>query len=65
MTQAVPGPPVPGPPAPATGNGAAPGVLEALARLEELDQRPVAEHVEVFDGVHRLLQDALATLDEV
>ena len=47
------------------GDGAAPGVLEALARLEELDQRPVVEHVEVFDGVHRLLQDALATLDEV
>ena len=47
------------------GDGAASGVLEALARLEELDLRPVAEHVEVFDGVHRLLQDALATLDEV
>lgn len=65
MTQAVVGPPVPGLPAAAQGEGAAPGVLEALARLEELDQRPVAEHVEVFDGVHRLLQDALATLDEV
>ena len=65
MTQAVPGPPVAGPRAPAVGDGAASGVLEALARLEELDLRPVAEHVEVFDGVHRLLQDALATLDEV
>ena len=49
--------PVPGPaPAP-------PGVRQALARLDELDARPVAEHVEVLDGVHRLLQDALATLD--
>jgi len=28
------------------------------------DQKPVAEHVEVFDQVHRSLQDALATLDE-
>ena len=65
MTQAVPGPPVPDPLAPSMRDGAASGVLEALARLEELDQRPVAEHVEVFDGVHRLLQDALATLDEV
>ena len=26
---------------------------------------PVTEHVEVFDAVHRSLQDALATLDEV
>jgi len=40
-------------------------VLRALARLDGLEQRPVAEHVEVFDGVHRLLQDALATLDGV
>ena len=47
---AVPGPPV--------------GVAQALERLDELAQRPVVEHVEVFDGVHRLLQDALATLHE-
>ena len=67
----VPGPPVPGPPnhgpasAPTLADVTPPGVLRALARLDELDQRPVTEHVEVFDGVHRLLQDALATLDEV
>ena len=36
----------------------------ALARLEELAERPVAEHVAVYDEVHRLLQDALAALDE-
>jgi hypothetical protein len=36
----------------------------ALARLEELQDQPVAEHVAVYDEVHRLLQDALATLDE-
>jgi hypothetical protein len=36
----------------------------ALGRLEELADRPVAEHVAVFDEVHRLLQDALAALDE-
>jgi len=36
----------------------------ALSRLEELEDRPVAEHVAVFDEVHRLLQDALAALDE-
>lgn len=37
-------------------------VAEALAGL---DDRPLAEHVEVFDGVHRTLQDALASLDGV
>ena len=39
-------------------------VEDAVALLEQLDERPVAEHVEVFDAVHRSLQDALATLDE-
>ncbi len=41
-----------------------PAVAAALARLESLDGTPVADHVEVFDATHRLLQDALATLDE-
>ena len=36
----------------------------ALDLLDGLDEKPVAEHVEVFDQVHRSLQDALATLDE-
>ena len=39
-------------------------VATALSRLDGLEDRPVGEHVEVFDEVHRLLQDALATLDE-
>jgi hypothetical protein len=39
-------------------------VDDALARLEALEALPVAEHIEVFDAVHRSLQDALATLDE-
>ena len=33
-------------------------------RLSELSALPVAEHVAVFDQVHRLLQDALATVDQ-
>ena len=41
-----------------------PAVAAALTRLEALEGAPVGEHVEVFDDVHRLLQDALATLDE-
>ena len=45
-------------PAAATGSVAA-----ALVRLEELDGRPTTEHVALYDDVHRLLQDALATLD--
>lgn len=40
-----------------------PQVEQALAQLGGLADLPVAEHVEAFDGVHRLLQDALASLD--
>jgi hypothetical protein len=39
-------------------------VDEAVALLDGLADRPVAEHVPVLDEVHRRLQDALATLDE-
>ena len=53
--------PVPGPPA--GGVSATQAVERAVARLDELDGRPVSEHVAVLDEVHRALQDALATLD--
>ena len=53
--------PVPGAPA---GSATVPQVVEALRALDGLHDRPVHEHVEVFDGLHRTLQDALATLDE-
>ena len=39
-------------------------VDDALSRLDRLHERPVGEHVAVYDEVHRLLQDALAALDE-
>jgi hypothetical protein len=39
-------------------------VEQALERLQVLDDTPVTEHVAVYDEVHRLLQDALAALDE-
>ena len=39
-------------------------VEAALALLDAVEERPVSEHVEVFDAVHRALQDALAALDE-
>ena len=56
MTQASPGGAAPADPPAA--------VSAALDRLTALDGAPISEHVEVFDEVHRLLQDALATLDE-
>jgi hypothetical protein len=39
------------------------GVDAALARLADTHGRPAAEHVEVFEDVHRRLQDTLGSLD--
>ncbi|WP_157488687.1 hypothetical protein [Pseudofrankia sp. DC12] len=49
------------------GGGAAPagedGLWAARARLGELPSLPVAEHVAVFEDVHRLLSGTLTELD--
>ena len=50
----------PGEPRPATGE---PRVDAALAGLDELDGRPVAEHRPIFEDVHRRLRDVLGELD--
>ena len=50
----------PGGPRPATGE---PRVDAALARLDELDGRPVTEHQPIFEDVHRRLRDVLGELD--
>ncbi len=44
--------------------GLPPSVDAALAALAGVADRPLDEHVAVFDDVHRRLQDALAALDE-
>jgi hypothetical protein len=50
----------PGEARPATGE---PRVDAALARLDELDGRPVTEHRPIFEEVHRRLRDVLGELD--
>ena len=42
-------------------DAAAPGT----AAFEGLDQRPVAEHVEIFEAEHTRLQDELSTIDQL
>ncbi len=37
-----------------------PRIAAAVARLESLAERPPAEHVDVYDEVHSVLQEALA-----
>lgn len=41
------------------------GIDEAVARLGELDQLPLSEHVERFDAVHTELTVALSSIDKV
>jgi len=48
-------------PPPSTGE---PRVDAAIRRLADLDTTPVTDHVAIVDEAHRLLQDALADLDE-
>jgi len=47
-------------PRPETGE---PRVDAGLARLDELTGRPVTEHREIFEDVHRRLRDVLGELD--
>lgn len=37
---------------------------EARARLAAVDDAPLEQHVEVYEDVHRRLQEGLADLDE-
>jgi hypothetical protein len=41
-----------------------PGVDAALDRLRELADRPTGAHPELYDDVHRRIQDALAEIDQ-
>ncbi|MFG1927456.1 hypothetical protein [Cryptosporangium sp. NPDC048952] len=70
-----PGPPSPGPAVASAGadsagaasvvdaEGAEAQVAGVLAELDDLDVRPVSEHVAAFEAVHRTLQDTLAAVD--
>ncbi len=55
MTEPSPAQPVPDPPLPP----------EAGNRFAELDERPVTEHVAVFEAEHDRLQRELGTIDEL
>ena len=49
------------PPVPHTGVAAADAAAD---RLTELEQASLDEHVEIYEDVHRRLQEGLADLDE-
>ncbi len=67
--------PLPGPPRPAPGPAAQSPIEPPAAsaehqrpapdRFAELEQRPVAEHVAVFEAEHGRLQRELGTIDQL
>ena len=59
LPQAIADAPVPEPEP--TGHS---GVDAALDRLRELADRPTGAHPELYDDVHRRLQDVLAEIDQ-
>lgn len=71
MTEPTPSRPVPGPPRPVPGPApTAPpepseGVGAGEKRFAELDEKPVAEHVAVFEAEHGRLQRELGTIDQL
>ena len=72
MTEPSPARPLPGPPrsGPAAPNGPAVSSSPEDARsvgasFEELGQRPVSEHVAVFEDEHARLQRELGTIDQL
>jgi len=42
----------------------APAADQAAERLQAIDDAPLDEHVEIYEDVHRHLQEGLAELDE-
>jgi hypothetical protein len=71
MTEQSPSRPVPGPPRPAPGSGPTEDRPQpetgrtAADRFADLDERPVAEHVAVFEAEHSRLQRELGTIDQL
>ena len=67
----VPGPPRPvaGPPPaaapPETHQGSEPRTGDADAAFADLGERPVSEHVAVFEAEHSRLQRELGTIDQL
>ena len=64
MTEPSPARPVPGPPRPGNGPGED-AAADEEGRFADLDQRPVAEHVAVFEAEHDRLQRELGTIDQL
>jgi hypothetical protein len=62
MTVPLPGPPRPAQPRPP--RDASDDVARAIAGLDGLADRPLAEHVEAFERVHAALGEALANPSE-
>jgi hypothetical protein len=61
----LPAPPRPGPGAPAPVESQAVPERSGADRFADLDERPVAEHVPLFEAEHDRLQRELGTIDQL
>jgi len=64
MTEPNPGRPVPGPPRPEEPTQQPDGQPDEQ-RFADLEERPVAEHVAIFEAEHDRLQRGLGTIDQL
>jgi hypothetical protein len=65
MTEPSTARPVPGPPPRDPAAVGPAGSADVGDRFDDLDQRPVAEHVAVFEAEHDRLQRELGTIDQL
>ncbi len=72
MTEPTPSRPVPGPPRPGPGpvpaepaTSDAPAAAAGEDPFADLEARPVAEHVDVFEAEHARLERELGTIDRL
>ena len=61
----VPGPPRPGPGSAPADTGAAEAAPVTRPTFADLDERPVADHVAVYEAEHSRLQRELGTIDQL
>jgi hypothetical protein len=66
MTEPSPARPIPGPPRPGPAAATSPSDKQPDGpSFEDLAERPVSEHVAVFENEHARLQRELGTIDQL
>jgi hypothetical protein len=65
MTEPSPSRPIPGPPRPGPAEAPTEPAREPAGSFAGLDDRPVAEHVAIFEAEHARLERELGAIDQL